>query len=249
MTVINRITNCKTEQFPEVWHYQLFQVGNDAGWKLYNDTSYIVMFDAWSDANRPINLDFEDNFQNQFNRFGYSEDLNAIGGKSEWTIDISPERKTYVQHVTMSQLLDNSSHKIVFMLSGDSHIVFLDNIYLVSIGDYEQAIKGNKTVVFTNSVISVNTDSAVVKGSIAHLGNGSLLNYGHCWSTHTTPTISDNKTALGACDTTGVFTSTLLSLTPQTKYYVRAYATDSVNTVYGEEITVYTELIPISITP
>ncbi len=66
---------------------------------------------------------------------------------------------------------------------------------------------------------------------------------GVCWSTSQNPTISNSHTANGSG--TGIFTSQLTGLNPGTTYYVRAYATNSAGTSYGEQqiFTTYT-LIP-----
>ena len=58
---------------------------------------------------------------------------------------------------------------------------------------------------------------------------------GVCWSTSTNPTISDSITTDGTG--TGVFTSSLTGLTSVTSYYVRAYATNSQGTSYGNQQT------------
>ena len=49
------------------------------------------------------------------------------------------------------------------------------------------------------------------------------------------PTIADSHTTDGTG--TGTFTSSITGLTPNTTYYVRAYATNSVGTAYGEELS------------
>ncbi|HWZ22338.1 MAG TPA: hypothetical protein VNW06_06760, partial [Cytophagaceae bacterium] len=54
-----------------------------------------------------------------------------------------------------------------------------------------------------------------------------------CWSTTSGPTIADNKTSDGTG--TGTFISSITGLTPGTIYYVRAYATNSTGTTYGNE--------------
>ena len=58
---------------------------------------------------------------------------------------------------------------------------------------------------------------------------------GVCWSTSQNPTINDNKTTDGSG--TGGFTSSLTNLTPNTTYYVRAYATNSAGTGYGNVVS------------
>jgi len=58
---------------------------------------------------------------------------------------------------------------------------------------------------------------------------GTLSAFGLCWSINQNPTISDNHT--------NDFTSPLTNLTPNTNYYIRAYATNALGTGYGNQIT------------
>ena len=51
-------------------------------------------------------------------------------------------------------------------------------------------------------------------------------------------TIADNKTTDGAGP--GNFTSNMVDLLPSTTYYVRAFATNTAGTAYGNEITFMT---------
>jgi uncharacterized protein (TIGR02145 family) len=55
------------------------------------------------------------------------------------------------------------------------------------------------------------------------------------WSTSQNPTTANNSTSDGSG--TGNFTSNLINLTANTTYYVRAYATNSAGTAYGNELT------------
>ncbi len=61
---------------------------------------------------------------------------------------------------------------------------------------------------------------------------------GACWSTSPNPTTSDGHTTDGSG--TGGFTSNITGLTPGTPYHVRAYATNSVGTSYGSDLTLTT---------
>lgn len=93
----------------------------------------------------------------------------------------------------------------------------------------------------TNPVTSIKDNAAVSGGNITDDGGATITDRGVCWSTTTNPTTSDFKTSDG--NDSGVFISSITGLTPVTTYYVRAYATNSVGTAYGNEesfITNYT---------
>jgi uncharacterized protein (TIGR02145 family) len=67
-------------------------------------------------------------------------------------------------------------------------------------------------------------------------GNSSIILRGVVWSTSTNPTIQlSTKTINGTGG--GSFQSTITGLLPNTKYYVRAYATNMVETGYGNEVS------------
>ena len=88
-------------------------------------------------------------------------------------------------------------------------------------------------VVITNDVSDIQATSAIGGGNVTSDGGATVTARGICWSTSQNPTISDSKTSDGAG--TGSFTSTMTGLTKNTTYYVRAYATNSVGTSYGEQ--------------
>jgi len=81
----------------------------------------------------------------------------------------------------------------------------------------------------------ISTTTATAGGNITSDGGAAVTARGVCWSTTTAPMISGNKTTDGAG--TGVFTSSLTGLSPNTLYYLRAYATNANGTVYGNELT------------
>lgn len=85
--------------------------------------------------------------------------------------------------------------------------------------------------VVTYSVENVLVNTAECGGDVIKWGGTEVTARGVCWATHDNPTIADYKTAEGAG--TGVFKSGLVNLTENTKYYVRAYATNSTGTGYG----------------
>jgi hypothetical protein len=71
-------------------------------------------------------------------------------------------------------------------------------------------------------------------GNIANDGGAAVSSRGICWGTIANPTIAlATKTTDGAGS--GIFTSSTTGLNPGTLYYVRAYATNSAGTSYGNQ--------------
>ena len=86
----------------------------------------------------------------------------------------------------------------------------------------------------TNNVISYST-SASSGGNIIDNGGSTVTARGVVWNTTGSPTISDSKTIDSSG--TGSYVSSMTSLSPSSTYYVRAYATNSTGTVYGNQQT------------
>jgi uncharacterized protein (TIGR02145 family) len=97
-------------------------------------------------------------------------------------------------------------------------------------------------VLTTSDVIEITKTTAISGGTITDDGGATIIERGVCWSTSTTPTISDSKTTAGTG--IGSFTSNLNGLTIGTTYYLRAYATNGAGTGYGNTIS-FSTLEPI----
>ncbi len=87
--------------------------------------------------------------------------------------------------------------------------------------------------VITAEVISPTTTTAVCGGNVTSDGDATMLARGVCWDVNHNPDLADVHTIDPAG--TGVFVSNITGLTGGTTYYVRAYATNSVGSSYGEE--------------
>jgi hypothetical protein len=93
-------------------------------------------------------------------------------------------------------------------------------------------------VVTTEVITDIGNTSATGGGNVTSQGTQPVIARGICWSTTTAPTTGNTHTINGSG--TGAFTSSLTGLTTGTTYYVRAYATSSVGTAYGNEVSFVT---------
>ena len=86
----------------------------------------------------------------------------------------------------------------------------------------------------TNSISSITSSSVISGGNVTTDGGASVTVRGVCWSNTVNPTIDlTTKTSDGTG--TGTFTSSITGLTAGTTYHVRAYATNSAGTGYGND--------------
>ncbi|MFH0842116.1 MAG: hypothetical protein V1903_05790 [Bacteroidota bacterium] len=86
----------------------------------------------------------------------------------------------------------------------------------------------------TTAVTSITATSATSGGTIIDDNGSSITARGVCWSTESNPTTADNKTVEES--STDIYISNLTDLQSGTVYYVRAYATNSIGTSYGNEL-------------
>ncbi|MBC6608117.1 T9SS type A sorting domain-containing protein [Hymenobacter sp. BT188] len=100
----------------------------------------------------------------------------------------------------------------------------------------------------TTAITELTPTSANTGGTVAADGGNAVTARGIVWAKTPNPTISvTTKTADGAG--TGAFASAITGLVPGTTYFVRAYATNSASTAYGEEISFTTVTVPLAAEP
>jgi len=94
--------------------------------------------------------------------------------------------------------------------------------------------------VTTNSISSITTQTAVSGGNVISNGGSSVTAKGIIWDVNPSPTIglttqTNDGTNLGS------YISSMTGLSPGVSYFVRAYATNSVGTAYGNEVVFTTD--------
>jgi uncharacterized protein (TIGR02145 family) len=132
-----------------------------------------------------------------------------------------------------------ASNKLEFT---DSTVNFSTNHYIYSVkarynnyGSNLISIITGKPTVTTNEITNIAATDATTGGNVTFDGGATVTARGVCYATTENPTTANSMVTSGTG--TGIFAANLSGLTPATTYYVRAYATNSAGTSYGEQRT------------
>lgn len=116
-------------------------------------------------------------------------------------------------------------------------------LFFVALTGCEKKPPETTPVITTAAASEITKNSAISGGEVTSDGGSPVTARGVCWSTDSNPSLDDNFTTDGAG--TGTFTSNITGLNPGTGYYIRSYATNSIGTAYGDELTFSTN--PLSV--
>jgi hypothetical protein len=105
--------------------------------------------------------------------------------------------------------------------------------------EVEESASAVAPTVTTTAISNITRTTASSGGNVTSDGGATVTARGVCWSTSSNPTTANSKTTDGSG--TGSFTSSITGLSPGTTYYVRAYATNSVGTSYGANVSFKTD--------
>lgn len=115
-----------------------------------------------------------------------------------------------------------------------------DNLNVNSTNCYSLAsnlVLNSLPVVTTDSLRKLGSSSGILAGSVTYMGSPFASNHGFVYSsTDSMPTIDDNIIGLGGVSAPNAFVDTLTNLSSST-YYVRAFASSSLGTVYGNVLS------------
>lgn len=100
--------------------------------------------------------------------------------------------------------------------------------------------------VTTASVTNITATTAKCGGNVTNNGGHNVTARGVCWNTMGSPDLNDPHTTNG--NGNGAFTSNITDLVVGCTYYVRAYATNSEGTSYGDELSFTTNDGSITVT-
>ncbi|HKG05556.1 MAG TPA: fibrobacter succinogenes major paralogous domain-containing protein [Pedobacter sp.] len=182
---------------------------------------------------------------------GYAYDTEAFhfsfrapktAGGNDYYISIAPTSNAYKNNITKITKADIESGKQVFWIDGDFNLqavnaeaedILIKGRYRFKIFTLLTAtvvLPGLKTIAITDTT----STSAKVSAEVTFDGNATVTEKGVCWGLSPEPTIDNGK--IGNGGGTGAFNSEITGLAINTKYFVRAYATNSKGTAYGNQI-------------
>jgi hypothetical protein len=145
--------------------------------------------------------------------------------------------------------IGNFSSSLTNLLPSNTYFVraYATNSIGTAYGNEQSFITGAIVLptLSTTNISGITYNSAISGGTITADGGGIITTRGVVWSKTSNPTIAlSTKTIDGSG--IGVFTSSILGLSPNTSYFVKAYATNSAGTVYGNEVNFTTQNINYS---
>jgi uncharacterized protein (TIGR02145 family) len=101
-------------------------------------------------------------------------------------------------------------------------------------------------------VYNITRTSAYLKGSLINEGTDTIISYGFCWSTNPLPTYADNRIVPNFMKigntANGTYIDMIRGISPNTTYYVRAYAVTVKSKIYAEQETFTTKPATAKIT-
>lgn len=121
-------------------------------------------------------------------------------------------------------------------------IPFILGVFLFFASGCKKDDEAVKPTVTTEQVTSITPTTATCGGNITDDGGASITARGVVWGTTENPTVDNNTGLTTDGSGTGSFTSNLTNLQSGTLYYVRAYATNSYATQYGNRVSFTTSM-------
>ena len=190
-----------------------------SGWRIPTKTEWTNVYAAggWTNWTGPWNSMLK---------------LHAAG--KLWNSDGSLSGRGILGYYWSSTQNNSSRAYYLYFSNGPSNIYEDYKTLGFTLRCINNSISLTVATVTTTPATNIAQTTATTGGNVIADGGATVTARGVCWSTLPTPTMAGNYSVDGSG--TGSFTSYLSGLTPNTTYYVRAYAINSAGTVYGTEV-------------
>lgn len=163
-----------------------------------------------------------------------------------WGRNENPEETD--THIQCASTLGTFSETMLNLDPGTTYHVRAYARNNVGISYGEDVIFTTKTLtgptVKINSITGITQTSAIAKAEVTDEGGAAVTKRGICWGVSHNPTLINNIGNATNGTGLGSYTINMTNLNPYTKYYVRAYAINNVDTIYSNEKSFTTHAIP-----
>ena len=132
---------------------------------------------------------------------------------------------------TIEGLTPNTTYYVRAFLTNNLGDFYGDEVSFITVA--------GQIIINTLPISNITTNSATSGGEILSDGNTNINAKGVCWGLNNSPTVEDNF--INNNDSTTTFESLIEGLSPNTEYFVRAFATNEFGTYYGDEVSLTTE--------
>ena len=208
---------------------------------LILSASFLFMFENCGEdepaANKPPTVSISSPANNAAVPLGNSVQISVTASDPEGSIsnvEISIDNAT---EATLSSAPYNYSWNTADVNPGQHTIkaVATDKGGLSANAQVTVTVTADAPIVTTADITDIGDNSATSGGEVTDDGGVDVTARGVVWGEAIGPTVDDNDGFTEDGTGLGSFTSSLTNLTMNTTYYVRAYATNSQGTGYGEE--------------
>jgi len=204
------ISSCKKESAP-----QTAPIINLKSPTEITENSIIVNVDIKSSNILNPRLIIATDTINFWNKSSRDLSVGSSGGEVKQAINGLIKGTKYFLGVTVTNNIGSSKSDIISFetLSSLAKIIYSSNV----------------------SILNLTGVSANLQYQISDYGGTTILENGLCWSVNPNPTINDSKNIDTASKS--FINGILTNLNPNTKYFARAYAKNSVGVAYGAELS------------
>lgn len=187
--------------------------------------SFKHFFDAYRDNGVTLRVQTSNDLQNWTN--------------TDWSVattasNIGPENVS----VEINSNMNSATTYFAFVIEGN-HYYFdywhIDDVAL----EAEGAPAMTLPTVATYAVTNITTTTATFNAEVTANGNAAVTARGFCIGYTPNPTLNDAVVTVGSG--TGAYQQNVTGLTPNTTYYLCAYATNQMGTAYGEQVSFSTQ--------
>lgn len=173
--------------------------------------------------------------------------VTAVGGGEVtergicWSTEHSPTIND--EHASSGTGIGDYSVSMTDLLPGTTYYIraYATNGFGTTYGEEKDFVTTTVApTVTTDEVTDITETTALGGGNVTNDGGTAVIERGICWSTSHNPTVNNNNLSNGSGE--GAFTVQMTGLVPNTTYYVKAYAKNSVGISYGQEVSFQTSL-------